>query len=162
MFYIVLTNFQLKNFESEDYHCSKFSDLSNWKEEAWKNQGSNGIRTRDLRDTGVMLYQLSYEASHWERGQFIELMSSRKEEWNAMIILHFQLPDLPPPVHIWITSYIYLTSQKIIYSFQNLSLSFILKIFLKFNNFKSRHYYETYSYNKECVIRERLELWLPD
>jgi len=28
--------------------------------------------TRDLRDTGAMLYQLSYEATHWERGQFIE------------------------------------------------------------------------------------------
>ena len=41
---------------------SKFSNLSIWKEEAWKNQGFNGIRTRDLRDTGAMLYQLSYEA----------------------------------------------------------------------------------------------------
>ena len=40
---------------------SEFSNLSNWKEEAWKkNQGFNGIRTRDLRDTGAMLYQLSY------------------------------------------------------------------------------------------------------
>ena len=37
-------------------HRSKFSNLSNWKEEAWKNQGFNGIRTRDLRDTGAMLY----------------------------------------------------------------------------------------------------------
>ena len=53
-------------------HRSKFSNLSNWKEEAWKNQGFNGTRTRDLRDTGAMLYQLSYEATHWERGQFIE------------------------------------------------------------------------------------------
>ena len=34
-------------------------------------------RTRDLRDTGAMLYQLSYEATHWERGQFIEFISSR-------------------------------------------------------------------------------------
>ena len=40
-------------------HRSKFSNLSNWKEEAWKNQGFNGIRTRNLRDTGAMLYQLS-------------------------------------------------------------------------------------------------------
>ena len=39
---------------------SKFSNLSNWKEEAWKNQGFNGIQTHDLRDTGAMLYQLSY------------------------------------------------------------------------------------------------------
>ena len=51
-------------------HRSKFSNLSNWKEEAWKkkkkkkNQGFNGIRTRDLRDTGAMLYQLSYELFH--------------------------------------------------------------------------------------------------
>ena len=53
-------------------HRSKFSNLSNWKEEAWKNQDFNGIRTRDLRDTSAMLYQLSYEATHWERGQFVE------------------------------------------------------------------------------------------
>ena len=54
-------------------HRSKFSNLSNWKEEAWKkrkNQGFNGIRTRDLRVTGALLYQLSYEATHWEWGHF--------------------------------------------------------------------------------------------
>ena len=47
-------------------HCSKFSNLSNWKEEAWKINGirTNGIRTRDLRDTGAMLYLLSHEATH--------------------------------------------------------------------------------------------------
>ena len=68
--------------ESEDwYHRSKFSNLSNRKEEAWKNQSFNGIRTRDLRDTGAMLYQLSYEATHWERGHLTEFISSR-EEWN--------------------------------------------------------------------------------
>ena len=33
-----------------------------------KNQGFNGIGTRDLRVTGALLYQLSYEATHWERG----------------------------------------------------------------------------------------------
>ena len=32
-------------------------------------KGFNGIRTLDLRNTGAMLYQLSYEATHWERGQ---------------------------------------------------------------------------------------------
>ena len=53
-------------------HRSKFSNLNNWKEEAWKNQGFNGIGTHDLRDTGAMLYQLSYEATHWEHGHFIE------------------------------------------------------------------------------------------
>ena len=61
-------------------HRSQFSNLSNWKEEAWKKkkkQGFNGIRTHDLRDNGAMLYQLSYEATHWEHGQFIEFISSR-------------------------------------------------------------------------------------
>ena len=67
--------------EVKSDHRSKFSNLSNWKEEAWKNQGFNGIRTRDLRDTGAMLYQLSYEATHWERGQFIEYIFSRAVKW---------------------------------------------------------------------------------
>ena len=66
-------------------HRSKFSNLSNWKEEAWKNQGFNGIRTRDLRVAGALLYQLSYEATHW--GQFIECISPVRSEmkwsiWN--------------------------------------------------------------------------------
>ena len=62
-------------------HRSKFSNLSSWKEkpEKKKNQGFNGIPTHDLRDTGAMLYQLSYEATHWEGGQLIEFMSSREE-----------------------------------------------------------------------------------
>ena len=34
-----------------------------------KNQSFNGIRTRDLRDTGATLYQLSYEATRWEHAQ---------------------------------------------------------------------------------------------
>ena len=46
-----------------------------------KNQGFNGIRTRDLGDTGAMLYQLSYEATPWERGQFIILVTIRAI-WN--------------------------------------------------------------------------------
>ena len=60
-------------------HRSKFSNLSSWKEKPEKNQGFNGIRTRDLHDTGAMLYQLSYEAIHWERGQLNEFISSREE-----------------------------------------------------------------------------------
>ena len=38
-------------------HRSKFSNLSNRKEEAWKkkNQGFKGIRTRDLRVAGALL-----------------------------------------------------------------------------------------------------------
>ena len=75
-------------------HRSKFSNLSNWKEETWKNQGFNGIRTRDLRDTDAMLYQQSYEATRWERGQFIEFISPVRSEmmWGIYeIILIFEL-----------------------------------------------------------------------
>ena len=73
---------------------SKFSNLSTWKEEAWKkkeNQGLNGIRTRDLRVAGALLYQLSYEATHWERGQFIEFISPVRSEmmWSIYEIIHF-------------------------------------------------------------------------
>ena len=32
-------------------HRTKFSNLSHWKEEAWKSQGFNRIRTRDLHHT---------------------------------------------------------------------------------------------------------------
>ena len=69
-------------------HRSKFSNLSNWKEEAWKNQGFNRIRTRDLRDTGAMLYQLSYEAIHWERGQFIEFILVIHSRHSPNVWLH--------------------------------------------------------------------------
>ena len=63
---IIAVNFQFKQLERRSLK---------------KNQGFNGIRTRDLRDTGTMLYQLSYEATHWERGQFIEFISSRAVKW---------------------------------------------------------------------------------
>ena len=71
-------------------HRSKFSNLSNWKEDAWKNQGFTGIRIRDLRDTGAMLYQLCYEATHWERGQFVEFISPVRSEmmWSIYGITH--------------------------------------------------------------------------
>ena len=67
-------------------HRSKFSNLSNWKEE-----GFNRIRTRDLRVTGALLYQLSYEATHWERRQFIEFLSPVRSEMmlNIYEIIHF-------------------------------------------------------------------------
>ena len=45
-----------------------------------ENQGFNGIRTHDLRVTGALLYQLSYEATHWERAQFIEFISLVRTE----------------------------------------------------------------------------------
>ena len=44
-------------------HRRKFPISAIGKKKLEKNQGFNGIRTRDPRDTGAMLYQLSYEAS---------------------------------------------------------------------------------------------------
>ena len=73
-------------------HRSKFSNLSNWNEEAWKrNQGFNRIRTRDLRIAGALLYQLSYEATHLEQGQFIEFISPVRSENDVkyMKTIHF-------------------------------------------------------------------------
>ena len=89
-------------------HRSKCPKLSNWKEEALENQGFNGIRTRDLRDTGAMLYQLSYEATHWERGQLTSLPMlkiGKIGNFTAMIILHFHLP----PQFTYKLFYIYFT-----------------------------------------------------
>ena len=65
---IIAVNFQFKQLERRSLKKKKKKK---------KNQGFNGIRTHDLRDTGAMLYQLSYEATHWEQGQFIEFISSR-------------------------------------------------------------------------------------
>ena len=45
-----------------------------------KNQGFNGIRTRDLCVAGALLYQLSYEATHLERVQFIEFIYPVRSE----------------------------------------------------------------------------------
>ena len=42
-----------------------------------KNQGFNGIRTVTSANTGARLYELSYEGTHWERGQFIGFIFSR-------------------------------------------------------------------------------------
>ena len=77
-------------------HRSKFSSLSNWKEEAWEYQGFNGIQTRDLRNTGAMLNQLSCEAADWERGQFVEFISTHAVKNTNM------------KIQIWI-SYVYIS-----------------------------------------------------
>ena len=59
-----------------DYR-SKFSNLSNWKEKKReKNQGFKGFEPVTSANNGALLCQLSYEAIRWERGQFIEFISS--------------------------------------------------------------------------------------
>ena len=42
-----------------------------------KIKASTGFEPVTSANTGAMLYQLSYEASHWKRGQFIEFAFSR-------------------------------------------------------------------------------------
>ena len=49
----------------------------------------------------MMLYQLSYEATHWERGQLTEFISSR-EEGNDVKYICAQLIDLAP--NVWLQS----------------------------------------------------------
>ena len=50
-----------------------------------KNQGFNGIRTRDLRETGAMLYQLSYEATHWKGTKnFEQILEGLLSQKNAI------------------------------------------------------------------------------
>ena len=44
--------------------------------------GLQRIQTRDLHYNGAMLYQLSYEATHWERGQIVEFMSPVRSEMS--------------------------------------------------------------------------------
>ena len=67
--------------ESEEWSSQKIFQFKQLERRSLKtNQGFNAIRTRDVRDTGAMLYQLSYEAAHWARDQFIEFISSRAAE----------------------------------------------------------------------------------
>ena len=75
-------------------HRSKFPIVSNWKE-AWKNQGFNGIRARDLCDTGAMLYQPSYEATHWEReAKHKHRIYVSYILWSRWLVLTFTLINL--------------------------------------------------------------------
>ena len=44
-----------------------------------KIRASTGFEPVTSANTGAMLYQLSYEATHWEGGQLIEFISSRED-----------------------------------------------------------------------------------
>ena len=63
-------------------------------------------------------------------------------------LLKMKLPDF-----VKLKRYIVLTDfqHTKLYPFQNLSLGFILKIFLKFPKFQPRYSYKIYSYKKECT-----------
>ena len=67
---IIAVNFQLKQLERS----------------LKKIRASTGFEpVTDLRDTGAMLYQLSYEATHWERGQLIEFIPPVRSEMICSI-----------------------------------------------------------------------------
>ena len=58
--YDILCRHFWKFVELQDHtQVNLFSNLCNWKEEGWKNQGFNVIQTRDLRDTGHAAMQIS-------------------------------------------------------------------------------------------------------
>ena len=46
-------NCDAEKIKVKNDHRSKFSNLSNWIEEAWKNQGFDWIRTRDFCEIPV-------------------------------------------------------------------------------------------------------------
>ena len=81
------------NIESEERSSQQifqFKQLERRSLEKKRNQGFNEIRIRDLHDTGAMLHQLSYKATHWELGQFIEFIAFLCCEvmWRIYEIIH--------------------------------------------------------------------------
>ena len=86
---------RLRAMKVKSDHRSKFSNLSNWKEEAWKNQGFNGIRTRDLRDTAIPVRCSTNWAMKPHIGSEVNLLSSYLPvQWNDVKF-------------IWNNSYLY-------------------------------------------------------
>ena len=67
-------------------HRSEFSNLSNWKKKPEKkNQGFNGIRTRDLRVAGALLYHLSSPSS---------ITAVQNESFHIFHIISFLTGDM--------------------------------------------------------------------
>ena len=71
-------------------HRSKFSNLSNWKEEAWKNQDFNEIRTRDLREyrcdalpTELWSHTLGARSNYW-----VHIFPCSEMTWSLYEIIH--------------------------------------------------------------------------
>ena len=74
-------------------HRSKFSNLSNWKEEAWKNQGFNGIRTRDPWPQASSFQLLKLE--NLLRWSFFTLIYNRSSNiWIISYVLHINFNHL--------------------------------------------------------------------
>ena len=64
-----------------------------------KIRASTGFEPVTSANTCAMLYQLSYEAIHWERGQMIEFISSR-EELND-VLKPLRVHSINPSEELW-------------------------------------------------------------
>ena len=75
-------------------------NLSNWKEEAWKNQGFSGIRTRDLREYSFFFphtfFLPSYKYGHFKRNFFC----GTNVEDVAFPVFGFCQEQLPWPIAV--------------------------------------------------------------
>ena len=79
-----------KKIKVRSDHRSKFSNLSNWKEEGWKNQGFNGTRTRDLREyrcdalpTELWSHTLGARSIYW-----VHIFPCSEVMWSIYEIIH--------------------------------------------------------------------------
>ena len=98
--------------DSEEWSSQLTFQLKHLERRSLKKSGlQRGIRTRDLCDTTAMPYQLSYEAPHWERGQFVEFRSPVRSEmmWSIYEKFIFEL-RLQMTVKIYELFHIYFTS----------------------------------------------------
>ena len=86
---------------------SQWTQFMQLPKEAWKKiQDFNGVWTRDLTITGVMLYQLSYEAtdvgSRSIVGSYVPMKEmSVNDIWNIWLLMIYEIN------HIWTVDMIY-------------------------------------------------------
>ena len=93
-------------------HRSEFFNLSYWKEEAWKNEGFNGIRIRDLceyrcdaQPTELWSHTLGARSMCWVHISREEWLWSIYEIIHVFCVDHSSLSSTTA-VQIWIISYI--------------------------------------------------------
>ena len=81
-------------------HHSKFSNLSNWKEEAWKSQGFNGIWTRDLE---IPVQCSTNWAMKPPIGSEVNFLNAANIWIISYNILHIHQVKFNLPVWLWTT-----------------------------------------------------------
>ena len=76
---------QIENTSESDPHSYEATKAVAKKAQK-KFWGFNGIRTHDLRDTGAMLYQLSYEALLVVGQEWVQFIPVMWREWDVYMI----------------------------------------------------------------------------